>query len=165
MAKLKKKDPKQREFAGKLKAKGPGGAWTFLPIPFSVEKEFGTKSRIAVSGTMNGFAFRNSLLPEGDGTHSLAVGKELQAGANAKAGDHVRVILQPDVSERSVEVPAELQRAFREDKQAKAAFDALAYSSRKEYAEWIATAKKAETKAARVLKALDLLKSGVRRLR
>jgi hypothetical protein len=156
---------KRREFLGKLVAKGPGGAWTFLPIPFSVEQEFGKRSRVAVSGTINGFAFQNSLMPEGDGTHSMMVGKELQAGAKAQPGDNVKVSLQVDETERIVEVPEELQRAFKKDAAARAAFEGLAYSHRKEYAEWIRTAKKPETKAARLEKALGLLKAGVKRLR
>jgi len=160
-----RKADKRREFDGRLVARGPGGAWTFLPIPFDVQKEFGKKSRVPVSGTINGFAFRNSLMPEGDGTHSMMVGKELQAGAKAKPGDKVRVSLQVDDTERTVEVPDELKRALKGDAGAKSAFEALPYSSKKEFADWIGTAKKAETKAARVEKALDLLKSGVKRLR
>jgi hypothetical protein len=156
---------KRCEFSAALVARGPGGAWTFLPIPFSVEKEFGKKGRTPVSGTLNGFAFQNSLMPQGDGTHSMMVGKELQAGANAKPGATVKVAIQLDESERVVEVPLELQRALKADRAAKAVFDALAYSHRKEYAEWIATAKKPETRAARILKALGMLKSGVKRLR
>jgi uncharacterized protein YdeI (YjbR/CyaY-like superfamily) len=104
-------------------------------------------------------------MPQGDGTHSMMVGKELQAGAKAKPGDDVKVSLQLDETQRTVEVPIELRRALKQDAAAKSAFDALAYSSKKEYAKWIGTAKKAETKAARVEKALGLLKSGVRRLR
>jgi Domain of unknown function (DUF1905)/Bacteriocin-protection, YdeI or OmpD-Associated len=155
----------RREFDATLVARGPGGAWTFLPLPFSVEKEFGRKGRAPVSGTLNGFAFQNSLMPRGDGTHSMMVGKELQAGAKAKPGDVVKVSIQLDESERIVEVPVELQRALKTDRAAQAAFDALAYSHRKEYAEWIATAKKPQTRTARILKALGLLKSGVKRLR
>jgi hypothetical protein len=49
-----------KQFKTRLTARGPGGAWTFLEIPFSVEKEFGSKARIAVAGTMNGFPFQNS---------------------------------------------------------------------------------------------------------
>jgi hypothetical protein len=153
------------EFDATLVARGPGGAWTFLPIPFSVEKEFGKKGRTPVSGTLNGFAFQNSLMPRGDGTHSMMVGKELQAGAKAKPGEKVKVSIQLDESERVVEVPLELQRELKKDRAARAAFEALAYSHKKEYSEWIGTAKKPETKAARVLKALGLLKSGVKRLR
>jgi|ERR1700679_1274398 Domain of unknown function (DUF1905)/Bacteriocin-protection, YdeI or OmpD-Associated len=159
------KTDKPREFVGQLVSRGPGGAWTFLPIPFSVEKEFGKKTRVPVSGTINGFSFQNSLMPEGDGTHSMMVSKELQAGSHAKAGDKVKVSLQIDETERVVEVPRELQDAFEADARAAAAFEVLAYSHRKEYAEWISTAKKPETKVARVAKAIALLKSGVKRLR
>ena len=74
-----------KRFKGRLIPRGPGGAWTFLAIPFSVEEAFGSRARVAVSGTLNGFAFRNSLMPEGDGTHSMMVNKALQAGAKAAA--------------------------------------------------------------------------------
>lgn len=60
-----------KAFKTRLTARGPGDAWTFLEMPFSVEKEFGTKARVAVVGTMNGFAFQNSLMPNNDGTHSM----------------------------------------------------------------------------------------------
>jgi Domain of unknown function (DUF1905) len=97
-----------KQFKTRLTSRGPGGAWTFLEIPFSVEKEFGSKARIAVAGTMNGFAFQNSLMPNGDGTHSMMVSKALQAGAKAAAGDLVSVALAVDRSERVVAVPPEL---------------------------------------------------------
>jgi len=74
-----------KHFKVKLSARGPGGAWTFVKIPFSVEREFGSKSRVAVSGTMNGFAFQNSLMPNGDGTHSMMVSKALQAGSPSQS--------------------------------------------------------------------------------
>jgi hypothetical protein len=54
-----------------------------------VQKAFGTKARVPVVGTINGFSFRNSLMPEGNGTHSMIANKELQKGAKATAGDTV----------------------------------------------------------------------------
>ncbi len=44
----------KKTFRGKLVGRGPGGAWTSLMIPFSEEKVFGTKARLAVRGTVNG---------------------------------------------------------------------------------------------------------------
>lgn len=146
-----------KKFKTKLTAHGPGGAWTFLDIPFSVEKEFGTKARVAVTGTMNGFAFQNSLMPNGDGTHSMMVSKALQAGAKAVAGDPVTVAIALDRSERVVSVPPELKKALAANKAAAAAFKALSYSHRKEYAEWIATAKKEETRTSRAEKAVAMV--------
>ena len=44
-------------------------------------------------------------------------------------------------------------------------FASFAYSSKKEYADWIASAKKPETRTARAAKATELLRAGTRRLR
>ncbi|MDE0853187.1 MAG: YdeI/OmpD-associated family protein [Nevskia sp.] len=153
------------KFEAVLQAKGPGGAWTFLPIPFDVKEAFGTKGRIAVAGTVNGFAFQNSLMPEGDGTHSMMFSKELQAGAAAKAGDRVKVVLEPDRSERTVTVPPELQKALDTSKAAAELFSGLTHSQKKEYADWVASAKQPATRDARAAKAVELLAEGKKRLR
>jgi Bacteriocin-protection, YdeI or OmpD-Associated/Domain of unknown function (DUF1905) len=146
-------------------AKGPGGAWTHLPVPFDVNEVFGSKARLLVAGTINGFPFRNSLMPEGDGTHSMMVSKELQTGANARAGDIVSVTLEPDIEERVVSMPPELEAALTENQLAAAVFDMMTYSQRKEYVVWISTAKQEATKANRVKKAVDMLSAGKKRLR
>ena len=146
-------------------AKGPGGAWTHLPIPFDVHQVFETKSRVAVAGTMNGFPFRNSLLPEGDRTHSMMVSKEIQASAGGRAGDLVSVSVQLDQEERKAVVPQELEMALREDDRAASAFATLTYSQKKEYADWITAAKQASTKASRASKAVKMLAAGKKRLR
>jgi hypothetical protein len=155
----------KQEFKAKLVPRGPKGAWTFLLIPFDVNSVFGTRARLPVSGTINGFPFRNSLMPEGDGTHAMMFSKDLQEGAKAVAGDVVKVVLQRDDSERLVTLPKELVRGLKQNKQAGATFKTLTYSQKKEYADWIATAKQAVTKASRVAKAVELLASGQRRLR
>jgi hypothetical protein len=144
---------KQR-FKARLTAHGPGGAWTFLYVPFNVEKAFGSRARVSVAGTMNGFAFRNSLLPLGDGTHRMAVSKTLQAGAKAAAGKMVAVSMDIDTSVRVVVVPVELRKALATNKAAAKAFKPLSYSHRKELADWVGSAKQAETRVRRAQKAL-----------
>lgn len=146
-----------KAFKARLTARGPNGAWTFLEIPFNVEKAFGTKARVAVAGTMNGFAFQNSLMPNGDGSHSMTVSKVLQAGAKASAGDIVSVAIDVDRSERVVAIPEELERALAANKRATTAFKALSYSHRKEFAEWISAAKREETRISRAEKAIALV--------
>ena len=146
-----------KQFKVRLTSRGPGGAWTFLEIPFSVEKAFGSKARVAVTGTMNGFAFQNSLLPQGDGTHAMAVSKALQAGAKARAGDLVSIAMEVDRSERVVVVPAELKQVLAAHLQAKAAFDSLSYSHRKEFADWVASAKQEGTRQSRAEKSIAMV--------
>ena len=146
-----------KQFKARLASRGPGAAWTFLEIPFNVEKAFGSKARVPVAGTMNGFAFRNSLLPQGDGTHAMAVSKALQAGAKARAGDLVSVSMQVDRSERTVEVPSELMQRLASHPQAGTVFESLCYSHRKEFAEWVASAKQPETRTRRAEKSVALV--------
>jgi hypothetical protein len=145
-----------KKFKAKLAARGPNGAWVFLEIPFNVEQAFGSKARVRVRGTVNGFAFQNSLLPQGDGTHAMAFSKELQAGARAGAGDQVSVSMEVDQSERIVAVPEELSQSLAAAK-ATAAFDALSYSHRKEFADWVASAKQAETRERRAQKSVAMV--------
>lgn len=154
-----------QEFEAVLIARGPGGAWTFLPIPFDVQAVFGSKAQVMVAGTINGFSFRNSLLPQGDGTHAMMVGKDLQAGADARAGDKVRVTMRRDTEERTVEAPGDLKAALADRPRAEAFFAGLTASQRKEYVDWIVSAKQALTREGRIAKALDFLEEGKKRLR
>jgi hypothetical protein len=155
----------EQSFDSRLTARGPGGAWVFLPVPFDVEQVFGFRARVPVSGTVNGAPFRNSLLPEGDGTHAMAFGKDLQAAAGAKAGDTVHVILRLDTEPRVTEVPPDLQAALDPHPEAAEFFATLAPSHKKEYVVWIDSAKKPETRTARIAKAVAMLQAKTRRLR
>jgi uncharacterized protein YdeI (YjbR/CyaY-like superfamily) len=65
-----------------------------------------------------------------------------------------------DDEPRMVEPPAELAEALAADAAAKAAWEALAPSHRKEYARWVAEAKRPETRRARGAKAAAMLRAG-----
>ena len=149
---------KEKKFEGVLTPRGPKGAWTYMPIPFSVEEVFGSKARVPVSGTINGFAFRNSLMPEGDGTHSMTISKELMQGAKAAQGETVKVSMKFDVAPREVEIPSELAAALKLDKQAATVFATLSPSHKREFTDWVAGAKRAETREARAAKALEMIR-------
>jgi hypothetical protein len=152
----------KREFTAKLLGRGPGSAWVYITIPFDVRAVFGSKGRVPVCGAINGFPFRTSLVPEGDGTHYMAVNKTMQAGAGANTGDTVAVVMERDAAERVVAVPPELDAALRASGDAREAFAKLSYSHRKEYADWVASAKKSETRIARAGKAAQMLAGGKR---
>lgn len=70
-------------FTTTLIGRGPSGAWTHMDVPFSVEEAFGTRARVAVRGTINGFPFRSSLMPRGKGVFYMAINREMQEGAQA----------------------------------------------------------------------------------
>jgi len=146
-----------KSFRAKLTGEGPGGAWVFLKVPFDVEKEFGTRARLAVKGTINGFAYRTSIFPDGKGAHSMMVNKAMQEGAKAAAGETVAVTMAPDTAPRTVKVPKDLKAALAKNPAAAAVFDKLSYTHRKEFVEWIEQAKKPETRSARVEKTVAMV--------
>jgi hypothetical protein len=146
-----------KTFAAKLQSIGPTGAWTRLMLPFDVEKVFGSRARVSVKGTINGFAFRTSIFPNGDGTHHIMVNKAMQQGAKAKPGDTVRMTLERDDAAKTVAVPADLKQALAKNKRAQAAFDKLAPSHRREHIRVISEAKKPETRARRIGRMIERL--------
>ena len=80
--------------------------------------------------------------------------------ADARAGDTVEVDLELDTKPREVEPPEALARALAADPVARAAFDGLAITHRKEYARWIEEAKRDETRERRVAQAIVMLGEG-----
>jgi len=147
----------KQTFTVKLIGRGPNGSWTHMDVPFNVEEAFGTKARVAVRGTVNGFPFRSSLFPRGQGVFYMAFNKEMQKGAKAGVGDTVSVIMEPDTAPRTVAVPADLKRALAKAPAQNQIFASLSYSHKKEYVDWIESAKKPETRLNRVNKAIEML--------
>ena len=145
----------EQKFEAVLTARGPKGAWTYLQIPFDVDAVFGGRGMVKVTGTMNGFGFRTSLMPNGDGTHHLVVTKEMMAGAGVGQGETARLTLERDTAPRVVAVPEDLKARLAGD--VAEVFERLSYSHKKEYVTWIESAKRAETRARRVEQTLEKL--------
>ena len=127
---------------------------TGIKIPFDAQKVFGTRARVPVRGTINGFPFRSSIFPGGDGTHYMAVNKATREGAKAKGGDTISVVMERDDEPRVVTPPPDLASALKSNKIAREAWEKLSYTHQKEYANAIAEAKKPETRVRRVEKAI-----------
>ena len=130
-----------------------------LSAPFDVEETFGTRARVPVRGTINGFPFRSSLMPMG-GCHRMVVNKEIRKGAGVKAGDMVTVELERDVAERTVEVPPLLKKELAKSKAAQANWEKQSFTNKKEIARSIVEVKQEETRARRLAKVMDVLKCG-----
>jgi hypothetical protein len=141
-----------------IEATGRGGAT--VPLPFDPKSEFG-KARAPIRGTVNGAPFRSTVAIYG-GVGYLGVTKALREAAGAGVGDEVDVEVELDDASREVEVPPELATVLEGDPEAARAFEKLSYTHRKEYARWIADAKRADTKERRVAKAAKMLRQGIR---
>ena len=152
----------RQEFEAAIELMGPKETWARIFVPFDVQHVFGTKSRVAVMGTLNGFPFRSSLFPDGDGRHYLYINRGLREGANAKPGELVRVELEIDSIPRKVEIPEDLMIILAQNPVADARFDKMDPSHKKEYVDWIESAKKPETRSNRVEQAIPLILAGKR---
>jgi hypothetical protein len=133
-----------------------GSSATGFYAPFDVPATFGTRARVPVRGTINGYPFRSSLAPMGGG-HCMAVNKTMREGANVKAGDEVEIILERDMEERTMEAPAELAKELKKNKQARKKWDGLGFTVKKEMALAITGAKQEETKKRRLEKIMKVL--------
>lgn len=137
---------------------------TGIVVPFDAQKVFGTRARVAVRGTINGFPYRGSIFPAGDGTHYMVVRKQVREAAGVEGGETVAVTMERDDEPRTVTPPADLARALKRDRAARDAWDKLSYTHRREYAELIEGAKRPETRARRVEKTLAQLAAGKKEL-
>jgi hypothetical protein len=145
------------EFTAVLQKRGPAAA-VVLDDDQVAEVGEGAK-RFPVKATVAGYTWRGAVARM-KGEFLLGLNREVREAAGVEAGDEVAVAIALDTEERTVEVPTALADALTGDPAAKAAFDGLAFTHRKEFARWIAEAKKAETRERRVAKALEMLHEG-----
>src|SRR6059036_2987172 len=115
--------------------------------------------RFPVVATVNGYTWRTTVTRM-RGEFLLSLNRGVRQEAGVEAGDTVDVKLKLDTAPRKVEVPEALANALAEDSEARASFDRLAYTHRKEYARWIDEAKRDETRERRVVQALEMLRQG-----
>jgi len=137
------------------------GAVAAITPPIDVLEVFGTRARVPVSGTINGFPFRSSLMPMG-GCHMMPVNKTLREGAGVKAGDMVDVVMERDEAPRTIDPPPQLKKLLSKKKTAKANWEKLPFTHKKEIAIWIDGAKQEETRERRLMKAIEVLESGTK---
>jgi uncharacterized protein YdeI (YjbR/CyaY-like superfamily) len=139
-----------KTFAAVLEPLRNGLGWVIARVPFDVQKAWPVRNRLRVRGEIEGFQFRTSLFAESrGGGHFLLVNKKMQAGAKARTGTKVRIRLEPDLEERPAVIPAELEKALKEDRKLRKWFDAMSPSMRREIGKWVDDAKGAETRQKR----------------
>ncbi len=137
----------------------PRGPGALVVLPEEAATIFATRKMVPVRATFNGVAYRGSLMPTGDGRFGLGLTKALRASAGVGIGDTVHVVVERDEEPRTVEVPDDLSAALRVAGLADR-FASLAYSHRRELVGWVTGAKRADTRARRVAKAVDMVRAG-----
>ena len=150
---------KKYKFKAKIEAGDGGGAYVFFP--YDTGKEFATQGKVPVKAAFNGVPYAGSLIKYGHPQHMLAVLKAIREQTGKGPGDTIEVVVWRDEEVRTLEVPAQFEKLMK--KQGLLPFfEKLSYTHRKEYCRWITEAKKEETRAKRLDKAIEMLKKKVK---
>jgi Bacteriocin-protection, YdeI or OmpD-Associated/Domain of unknown function (DUF1905) len=134
------------------------GSRVFVPIPFDPNAAWGTKQRHYVRGTINDCVIRGSLGSDGN-SYFLPLGAAWRRDAKIGSGELVTVILSPEGPQQESLAP-DILSALSSEPKALAFFESLATFYRRTYIKWIESAKRPETRAARIAEMISLLKAG-----
>ena len=155
--------PPEHEFEAQLEADDGDLGGVFVVVPYAVSEAYGTRGRVPVRVTFDGFPYQGSLTPLGDGHHAILVLKQIRRAIDKTVGDVVRVQLSRDTAERKITPPDDLAAALAEAPAAARYFDKLAFSHQREYVRWLEGAKKPETRARRLAETVARLAQGRKR--
>lgn len=144
-------------FTTTLKQFGPNN--TGIEVPEEVLAALGRGKRVPVVVGVGGHSYRSTVTPYA-GRILIPFSSEQRAATGLTGGETIEVTLTVDEAPREVTVPDDLAAAMAAAPAARAFFDGLSYTNRKSYVTWIEEAKKAETRSARVEKAIELLLAG-----
>lgn len=134
------------------------GTRTFIPIPFNPNEVWGVKQRHHITGTVNGYGVRGSLGSDG-AQYFLPLGAAWRRDCGLDAGSNVEVVLSPE-GPQSEGLAPDVSSALEAEPQARTFFESLATFYRNTYIKWIESAKRPETRAARIKEMIELLKAG-----
>ena len=124
-------------------------------VPFDVRAAYG-EARPAVKMTLLGETFRTRVAVYG-GKYLLALWKAVREEHGLREGQELDVAIEPDRKPRTIAPPKELAAALKKNAAARAGWEALSFTHKREWARSIADAKKAETRERRVAQAVDAL--------
>ena len=141
-----------------------GGSGAFLVLPRLASAKLPSRGMTTVEGTINAFPFRAVLEPDGQRSHWLRVSGKLRKAAGVEVGDLVTLEIALAETEMEFRMPADLRKALAAAPQARALWAAITPIARRDWIHWIASAKRAETRARRIRNACAMLAAGKRRV-
>jgi hypothetical protein len=128
-----------------------------LEVPPEVVEALGGGKRPRVTITLNGHSWRSRIAIM-RGRYLIGLSNANRQAAGVVTGDEVEVEVEFDAEPRVVVEPPDFARALDADPVARAAYDRLSDGHRREHVRAIESAKKPETRARRIEKALAMLR-------
>lgn len=129
-----------------------------LEVPPEVVGALGGGKRPPVSITVNGHTWKSRVAIM-RGRNLLGLSNANRRAAGVEVGDVVEVELELDTEPRVVVEPDDFARALDADPTARAAYDRLSHSHKRQHVYAIENAKRPETRLRRIEQALAMLRS------
>jgi hypothetical protein len=133
------------------------GSMSAIPVPFDPKAAFGTM-RAPVKVTINGYTYRSTIACMG-GPPFIPLRKSHREAAGVRIGTPLTIRLELDDQPRVVKVPADLAAALKKIAGGREGWKALSFTHQREHVEAIEDAKKPETRARRVERAVAMVVS------
>ncbi len=135
---------------------------TGIPIPDHVLDELGAGRRPRVRAEIDGYVLVASVGSMG-GQAMLSFSKAHREASGFDGGRDVTVRIQVDDGDDDLEIPGDLDEALGASPDARAFFDSLASSYRKNFVTQITSAKQSETRERRIATTIEKLEAGQKR--
>lgn len=133
----------------------------YVVFPYNVLELYGVKGQVKVKALIDGkVTYRGSLAKMATPCHVLGITQAIRKELGKELGDTIHIVLEQDLVPREVILPEEVIALFSKHPKAKAFFDTLSYTDRKEYIVWITSAKREETKNNRLNLLIEKLENG-----
>lgn len=132
------------------------GSMCYIPLTFDPKPVFG-KTRAPVKVTLNGYTFRSTIAAMG-GPPCIALRRSHREAASLEGNETLNVRLDLDTDKRTVTPPADLVKALK----AGSVWDRwqdLSFTHQREHVEAVEQAKKPETRARRIEKAVEMVRA------
>lgn len=137
---------------------GEGGEYYFI-VPVDFQAIFG-RHRPPVRVTIRGHTFRTTPARYGTEYYLVVNRANREAMGGLDHGDRVRIRIELDTEPRVVTPPPELRASLADAPKAKGIYDKLSFSYQKAYADWVAEAKRPETRVRRAGESVNRLLAG-----
>ena len=131
------------------------GGWTYISIPEIIKENKWRPGGFKIKGSIDGCAIRQLRLMRTGDMIFLPVNATIRKAIMKQAGDAVKLVLYEDDAE--LVIPGELLLCLEDEPGAREYFMQLSEGYKREYINWIGSAKQLQTKAARVAKMIEKL--------
>ena len=138
------------------------GLWIVLRLPERESLKLASRGIVMIKGKLNGIDFKTVLEPDGKGSHWFKIDDQLCGAAGVKAGDTVKLSIQPTKEWLEPDISHNLNEAL----MAEGVYDIwkdLTPLAHWDWIRWINATRVPETRKRRIEKACSMLKSGKRR--